>query len=124
MNSMMLAQLMQDMKDPEIMKEAQQMMQDPAFQAQMKKMMNQPGFKTHMAKTQEAMKDPEKVKELEAKVETALKEGTEMLKKAQDADEGDDKKKEADGEGDDKEAAPAKKEEEEDMPDIPNLNLN
>jgi hypothetical protein len=116
------------------MREAQKMMQDPAFQAQMKTMTDNQEFKQHMEKSQEALNDPEKVKELEDQMQEKLKEGNALLAKAKKADEkGDDKdskdddKKELKEDDDKKEAA--KKEEVEDgdaddMPDMPALNLN
>lgn len=119
------------------MREAQKMMNDPAFQAQMDKVTETPAFKAHMQKQQEVLKDPKKAKELEAKMQEKLKEGNDLLEKAKKAqgrkagDEGagDDKKdgddeKQEDG---DKKLAAAEPEttaDEDDMPDIPNLNLN
>lgn len=113
-------------QDPEIMREAQKMMQDPAFQAQMKKMTESSGFKQHMTASQDMLKDPEKVKELEDKMQEKLKEGNDLLEKAKadrDAAEGTkkDDMKEEDG---DKKEAKKKEEEVDDMPDIPSLNLN
>lgn len=109
------------------MREAQKMMQDPAFQAQMKKMTENPAFQAHMKQSQEMLKDPEKVKELEAKMQERLKEGTELLEKAKklasdkEGEEGEgDKKEAATDDSDKKEAA----KEEDDMPDIPTLSLN
>ena len=110
------------------MKEAQQMMNDPAFQAQMKNMMANPAFQQHMKASQDMLKDPKKVKEMEEKMQAKLKEGNELLEKAkeeQDKKEGDKKddgKKE--GDEDKKEAAKEKVEDVDDMPDIPSLNLN
>lgn len=123
------------MQDPEIMREAQKMMNDPAFQEQMKKVTESQGFKQHMSAQQEMLKDPKKVKELEKKMQEKLKEGNELLeqtKAERDAKEGvktdDDKKqptnddKKAEEDADKKPAAKA--EDEDEMPDIPNLNLN
>ncbi|KAL3917925.1 MAG: hypothetical protein SGILL_004482 [Bacillariaceae sp.] len=128
--------------DPEIMREAQQMMNDPAFQAQMKKVTESQQFKQHMSQQQEMLKDPEKVKELEKKMQEKLKEGNSLLdqtmaekaKLEAEKDGGDSKgdkkegtKKEGDSaeeDGDKKQSAKTEEEEEDDMPDIPNLNLN
>lgn len=117
------------------MREAQKMMNDPAFQEQMKKVTESQGFKQHMSAQQEMLKDPKKVKELEKKMQEKLKEGNELLeqtKAERDAKEGvktdDDKKqptnddKKAEEDADKKPAA--KVEDEDEMPDIPNLNLN
>lgn len=90
-------------------------MQDPAFQAHCQKMMESAQFKQSINKTKEVMKDPKKVKELEAKVQQDIKEGQEALEKAEKAA----KEMEQDG----KKPA-AKKEEEEEVEDVPNLNLN
>jgi predicted phage gp36 major capsid-like protein len=119
------------------MREAQKMMNDPAFQAQMKKMTENPAFQAHMKAQQDMLKDPEKVKELEEKMAARLKEGEELLTQAKEAEkrikgkegdkkgEEDDKDKKDDKEDDEKKpAAATKTEEEDDMPDIPNLNLN
>ena len=56
------------------MREAQKLMNDPQFQAQMKKMTESEGFKQHMKKSQDVMKDPEKLKELEEKMSKQLEE--------------------------------------------------
>jgi hypothetical protein len=48
-------------KDPDMMREAQKMMNDPAFQARMKQITERPEFKESMEKTQEMMKDENKV---------------------------------------------------------------
>lgn len=101
-------------------------MQDPAFQQQMKKMTENPQFKDHMKKTQDVMKDPKKVKEMEAKMQKALEEGNKTLddvekKRAElkkDGEEG------GEEEGDKKQAAKKEEEEEDDIPDIPSLNIN
>ena len=120
------------------MAEAQKMMSDPKFQEQMKKVTESQNFKTHMKDQQDALKDPEKVKEMEKKMEEKLKEGNAQLEEAKSIrakaekdgkKEGgdDDKKKEEDKkeaaveEEDKKEVAT---ETEEDMPDMPNLSLN
>jgi hypothetical protein len=67
------------------------------------------------------------VKELEKKMETALKEGNALLEKAEPA-EGDGAKKEDEEDKlnvkDEDKKQPAKVEEEDDMPDMPTLNLN
>ena len=110
------------------MREAQKLMQDPAFQAQMKKMTENPQFKAHMEKTKEVLKDPKKVKEMEAKMKVALEEGNKTLEevekkraelKGKDGEEG------AKEEGDeDKKQAAKTEDDEDDIPDIPSLNLN
>ena len=56
------------------MREAQKMMNDPAFQAQMKKLTESEGFKQHMQASQDMMKDPKKMKEIEAKMQERLEE--------------------------------------------------
>ena len=107
------------------MREAQKLMNDPAFQEQMKKMTAAPGFQAHMKKTQDMLKDPQKVKEMEKKMENALKEGNKMLDKANAAKGNGDKDANDKGEtGDDDEKQTPETEEGEDMPDIPSLNLN
>lgn len=109
------------------MREAQKMMQDPAFKEQMKQMTANPGFKEHMEKTQAVLNDPEKVKEMEEKMQTSLKEGEIALAEAEAARKKnggkieDDDKKEAAKDDDKKEAA---KDDEDDIPDMPSLNLN
>ncbi|KAG7370131.1 hypothetical protein IV203_027877 [Nitzschia inconspicua] len=120
--------------DPEIMREAQKMMNDPAFQAQMKKVTESPAFKQHMQAQQEILKDPKKVKELEKKMQEKLKEGNELLEKTKaerdakervkkdDENENDVKSNQTEDEEEKKPAA--KTEDEDEMPDIPNLNLN
>ena len=117
MNNMMLAQLMKDMQDPEIMREAQKLMQSPEFQAHMKKMTANPMFQQQMTAAKQAMQDPNKVKEMEAKMKTALEEGTKQLeeyeKKRDDA-----LAKEGGEDGDKKKAA------EDEVPAIPSLNIN
>jgi cobalamin biosynthesis protein CobT len=133
MNNMLLAQLMKDMQDPEMMREAQQMMQDPAFQAQMKKMMGSNGFQKAMTKTKKEMQDPEKVKDMEKKAKQAIEEGNEELEKLEkirkeqaekaaleSKDKGPEEKADGDDRTDDKPAAT----EEDEVPDIPSLNLN
>jgi hypothetical protein len=111
------------------MKEAQQMMNDPAFQAQMKKMSESQGFQQHMKASQDMLKDPEKVKELESKMQEKLEEGNKLLEKAKTeeatGEKGGEEAVEEAAEGDKKEAAAVKKDDVEDeMPDIPSLNLN
>lgn len=108
------------------------MMNDPAFQAQMKKLTESEGFKQHMQASQDMMKDPEKMKEIESKMQGRLKEGNEMLAKYKEQEkeylEKEKTKKEA-GEGDEEDgdkkvAAKEETTEADDMPDIPSLNLN
>lgn len=111
-------------------------MEDPAFQAQMKAMMANPQFTKAMKTTQDALKDPKKVKELEEKAKKAIEEGNaaleEMAKQksgelsaGEKAEGEDDVKKEATLK-DAKEESSAKedKEEEDPIPDMPSLNLN
>eukprot|EP00978_Attheya_sp_CCMP212_P010660 scaffold25925_cov59-Attheya_sp.AAC.7 len=64
------------------------MMEDPDFQEKMKKMAESQHFQASMKKTQDMMNDPEKVKELEAKVAKSIEDGEEQLKitDAQSAD--------------------------------------
>mmetsp|Transcript_16978 Transcript_16978/g.32142 ORF Transcript_16978/g.32142 Transcript_16978/m.32142 type:complete len:120 (-) Transcript_16978:205-564(-) len=84
MNSIMLAQLMKDLQDPEMMREAQKMMQDPAFQAHMKKITQSAQFQQSMKRTQEIMTDPEKVKEMQKTMETRLAEGQKQLQELEE----------------------------------------
>jgi hypothetical protein len=104
------------------MREAQKMMQDPAFKEQMKQMTANPGFKEHMQKTQEVLSDPEKVKEMEAKMQESLKEGEIALAQAEAARKENGDKKDAVKDGDDKKEAA--KDDEDEIPDMPSLNLN
>ena len=62
-----------------MMREAQQMMADPAFQERMKSVTDNPQFKESMNKTQEMMKDKDKVKELEDSMKKRVEEGTKEL---------------------------------------------
>ncbi len=117
------------------MAEAQKMMADPKFQEQMKKVTESAGFKNHMQAQADAMKDPEKLKEMEEAMKKRVAEGNDQLEKFQEAQkkklvelkakegkgegEGEDDKKEAASEDDKKEEATG-----DDMPDIPNLSLN
>lgn len=118
-------------QDPEMVREAQKMMQDPQFQAYMRQMMAQPQFKTAMTQTKEAMKDPEKLKEMEEKAKAAIDEGNKALEEMEakkkegktEETEKEDAKKEGDKEEDDQKEA-AKEDEVDDMPDIPQLNIN
>ena len=112
------------------MREAQKLMNDPQFQAQMKKMTESEGFKQHMKKSQDTLKDPKKLKELEEKMAKQLEEGNEQLKKYEAAEaeflakqkaKKENGEEEGEEDGDKKEAA---EEEVDDMPDIPSLNLN
>jgi hypothetical protein len=110
-------------------------MEDPAFQAQMKSMMANPQFTKAMKQTKQALKDPEKVKELEDKAKKAIEEGNAALEEIekQKAGEGsagektdgeDDAKKEATPKGGKEEADPKEDKEEEDpIPEMPSLNL-
>jgi hypothetical protein len=116
------------------MREAQEMMNDPSFQAQMKKITESSVFKQHMEAQQELLKDPRNVKELEKTMQKKLKEGNELLERTKaerdaqkeafgDKEEAVKTCDEAEGEAEKKPAS--KKEEQEDsLPDIPNLNLN
>jgi hypothetical protein len=117
------------LQDPEIMREAQKMMSDPAFQAQMKNMTENPAFQQHMKQSQDVLKDPKKVKELESKMQDRLKEGTELLEKAkkEQATDGENENDKKPGSSDDdkkEEKDDDKKEDEDEMPDIPTLSLN
>jgi hypothetical protein len=135
-------------QDPEMMREAQKMMNDPAFQAQVNKVTDTPAFKAHMQQQQEAWKDPEKVKEMEVMMQQKLKEGNKMLEETKKEQKarlrkekkkrgkkklGDDGKndvdvgnKESEGGDNNKQNAPVTEitSEEDEMPDIPILNLN
>lgn len=95
------------------MREAQKMMQSPEFQQQMKKMAEHPSFKQAMTQTQTLMKDPKKVKEIEAQMKKAVQDGEKALEDAQ---------KKSGDEGEKEAAAP--KEEESDELEVPNLNIN
>ena len=97
------------------------MMEDPAFQAQMKKMTETQAFKDHMTASNEMLKDPEKVKEMESKMQAKVKEGQDMLEKARKAREEANAKK---GDGENEEDGEDDKKEADEMPDIPSLNLN
>ena len=82
-----------------MMREAQKMMKDPAFQERMKSVTDNPAFKTSMESTQEMMKDPEKVKELEESMKKRVEEGTKELeefkKKSAELEEEEQRAKEA-----------------------------
>jgi len=79
-------------QDPEMMREAQKMMADPAFQERMKQYTENDAFKASMAKTQEMLKDENKVKELEETMKMRVEEGTKELealrKEVAEAEEG------------------------------------
>lgn len=121
-----------------MMREAQKMMQDPAFQAHMKKLMSQQGMQQALQKTQTEMADPKKVAELEAKAKKAIADGEKELAKLdrdkdalreKDGKKYDEKKKEGDEQKplqkSEEDAKPATvTEDQDDMPDIPALNLN
>ncbi len=74
------------------MREAQKMMADPAFQERMKQYTENDAFKASMAKTQEMLKDENKVKELEETMKMRVEEGTKELealrKEVAEAEEG------------------------------------
>ncbi len=115
-----------------MVREAQKMMQDPAFQTQMRQMMSSSGVKKALKETKEVMNDPEKIKEMEAAAQKALEEGNkqlEALEKARKEKEGSSENIEK-AEGDDcdqkvaAKADAATNEEEDEVPDIPSLNLN
>ena len=80
------------------MREAQKMMKDPAFQERMKHVTENDQFKQSMEKTNEMMKDKDKVKELEEsmkkRVEDGNKELDEFKKKSAELDEEEAKKAE------------------------------
>jgi phosphopantothenoylcysteine synthetase/decarboxylase len=80
-----------------------------------------------MKQTQEALKDPEKVKELEEKAKKAIEEGNaaleEMAKNKETEGSSNDKK--ADGDDSDKNEPHVVEDDEEDpIPEMPSLNLN
>jgi hypothetical protein len=105
------------------------MMQDPAFQAQMNKVMTAPAFKQHTQKFNAQLKDPKKAKRLELKAKKAIEEGNKLMEEQEKAlqalhneiqgneSQGDEKEPAAPEEA----AAPA---EEDDIPDIPALQIN
>lgn len=64
------------------MAEAQKMMNDPEFQKQMKKLTNSKDFKQSIKKTQEVMNDPNTAADMEARVESMIKKGTDDMKKS------------------------------------------
>jgi hypothetical protein len=131
-------------KDPEMMKEAAKLQQDPAFQAYMQRIMNQAGFQKAMREQQQKLRDPVELKRLEERAAAALQEGNAALEKLEkeriakqkkrcnnndddQKEKGEDDQKEE--EEDKKEAAaveeePTKEVEEDDLPDIPALNIN
>ncbi|KAL7531095.1 hypothetical protein ACHAXR_003840 [Thalassiosira sp. AJA248-18] len=80
-----------------MMREAQKMMNDPAFQERMKQVTENDAFKTSMEKTQEMMKDEDKVKELEETMKKRVEEGAKELDEF--------KKKSAELEAEEKKAA-------------------
>ena len=105
------------------MRQAAEMAKTPEFQAQMKKLQESRTFQESIKKTQEVMKDPEKLAELETKVQNAVKEGTEALEAAekQAAD------KTGKTEGESQAEVVAEKDEAEvdvEIEDVPVLNLN
>jgi len=67
---------MEMLKDPEIAKEVQAMMNDPNFQKQMKQYTDSPQFKSAMERSADGMdvlmRDPVKMKQLEAELSGAL----------------------------------------------------
>ena len=83
-----------------MMREAQKLMQSPEFQAQMKTMAKNPAFQQSIKKTQDIMKDPKKLEEVQAKMDVTLKKGNEELKAFNEAQE---KKKAAEGKKDEDE---------------------
>ena len=120
-----------------MMREAQKMMQDPAFQAQMDKLMSQQGMKQALKKTKKDMADPKKVAELEAKARKAVEEGEKELEKlsknqkalqkkleVKDADRKEGAEAEDSEKSSGEDSKPAATGEQDDMPDIPALNLN
>lgn len=58
------------------------MMDNPEFQRQMKKMTGDKEFKNSLKNTVDAMKDPSKAAEMEARMEHMMKVGDQELKKA------------------------------------------
>lgn len=111
------------------------MMQDPAFQAYVDKVTKSAAFQQSMSKAQEAMKDPEKVKEMEEKAAQAIKDGNKQLEeleqqkkeapkeKAENKDDADQKSTENVTETEE-EGKPPAVDDEDDIPDIPTLSLN
>ena len=89
-----------------MMREAQKLMQSPEFQAQMKKMAESPAFQQSIKRTQDIMKDPKKLEEVQTKMDVALKKGNEELKAFNEAQE---KKKDA---------KPAAKDDDDEIPNI------
>lgn len=55
------------------------MMKDPAFQARMKTVTENEDFKQNMEKTQEMLKDEDKVKEMEESMKKRVEEGSKEL---------------------------------------------
>lgn len=112
------------------MREAQKMMQDPAFQAHMKKVMANSGFQQSMKKAQTAMKDPKKLKEMEAKAEAAIADGNkqleevEKLRQKKTDDEGKDEAEKEEDKTEEKPDAKKPADKEDEVPDIPSLSLN
>ena len=120
-----------------MMREAQKMMNDPAFQSSMEKLMAQQGMQQALKKTKKQMSDPKKAAELEAKAKKAIAEGEKELEKlneqknaseqkpkANDAEPkggavGDDSKQSSDDD-----LKPTATPEQDEMPDMPALNLN
>ena len=102
-----------------MMREAQKMMQSPEFQAHMKRVTENPSFKKAMEGTKEMMKDPQKVAEMEAKVKAAVTEGEKQLSELEAA-----KKAAADAAPTEESTADEKAPAEDEVLDVPNLNIN
>lgn len=66
-------------QDPEMVREAQRMMQDPNFQLKMQQMMSQPHMQHAIQTTQQTISDPYKRKQLEIKTKLALADGEKKL---------------------------------------------
>ncbi|KAL7569349.1 hypothetical protein ACA910_016891 [Epithemia clementina (nom. ined.)] len=77
----LLAQLMRDMQDPEIMAAAQEMMNDIKCQAEMKKFSKSKEFKESLKTTKEMLSDPNQAAAAEARMEQMIKVGNEEMKK-------------------------------------------
>lgn len=81
----MLSQMLKDMNDPEMVREAQKMMMDPEFQNRMKVLMQHPAYQDAIRRSQEMMKDPKKVQALQKQIERAMNEGKNPIDAAKTA---------------------------------------
>lgn len=80
-NPALLAQLLEDMKDPEMMAAAKAMMENPAYKKNMEAFQNSAEFKESVKKTKEAMEDPDTAARLQAQVEHMAMRGKDDIKK-------------------------------------------